>query len=325
MQHVLITGAAGFIGFHLSRVLLEKGFRVTGVDSLNEYYSVQLKRDRLKQLETHPNFAFKHIDLSERVATENLFAHVRFDAVLHMAAQAGVRYSIDNPHAYAQHNLTAFLHVLEGCRAHPVKHFVFASSSSIYGENKLTPFSVEDRADKPVSLYAATKLANEHMAYAYASLFKIPTTGLRFFTVYGPWGRPDMAYFKFTKAIVNGDPIEVFNGGNLLRDFTYVDDVIEALHRLIDLPPTGLQVPYRIHNVGNHQPIKVSSFIDILENVVGRKAIRVPKPMQPGDVSATFADVDSLAASTGFSPSTRIEDGLARFVEWYLSYHASKD
>jgi UDP-glucuronate 4-epimerase len=321
MQHILITGAAGFIGFHLSRQLLKNGYRVSGVDSLNDYYSVTLKRDRLKELEPYPAFSFKHLDLSDRSAAESLFAQHRYDAVVHLAAQAGVRYSIDHPHAYAQHNVTAFLHVLEGCRAHPASHLVFASSSSIYGENKLTPFSVDDRADKPVSLYAATKLANEHMAYAYASLFKIPTTGLRFFTVYGPWGRPDMAYYKFTKAIVEGTPIDVYNNGNLLRDFTYVDDVTEALQRLIGLPPKDLAVPFRLHNVGNHEPMRVSLFLDVLERLIGRKAIRVPKPMQLGDVSTTFANVDSLAAATGFSPSTSVETGLERFVEWYLRYH----
>jgi UDP-glucuronate 4-epimerase len=319
MPHILVTGAAGFIGFHLSRALVQAGHRVTGVDSLNDYYSVQLKRDRLKELEPNAAFTFKHIDLSQRQDAEALFAGDRFDVVVHLAAQAGVRYSIDNPHAYAQHNITAFLHVLEGCRAHPVSHLMFASSSSIYGESKRTPFSVEDRADKPVSFYAATKLANEHMAYAYACLYRIPTTGLRFFTVYGPWGRPDMAYFTFTKAILEDKPIEVFGDGALLRDFTYIDDVTEALQRLVSLPPKD-PIPYCLHNVGNHEPVRISAFLDTLERLIGRKANRIAAPMQPGDVTATFANVDSLAAATGFSPSTKVEAGLGEFVRWYLDY-----
>lgn len=325
MQHILVTGGAGFIGFHLAKALAKGGCRVTGVDSLNDYYDVRLKRARLEQLQRLPDFAFQQLDLSSRPEAEALFARGGFDVVVHLAAQAGVRYSLLNPHAYTQHNVTAFLHVLEGCRANPVKHLLFASSSSVYGESKATPFSVTDQTDKPVSLYAATKLANEHMAYAYAHLFRIPVTGLRFFTVYGPWGRPDMAYFTFAKAIIEGTPVEVYGDGKLLRDFTYVDDVVEALKRLVTTQPANTAVPYQLHNIGNHQPVLVSTFLDILERAIGKKARRVSMPMQPGDVSATFANVDSLAAATGFAPSTSLESGLRRFVDWYVEYRRASE
>lgn len=325
MQHILVTGCAGFIGFHLAKVLLKRGFRVSGLDSLNDYYDVRLKHSRLEQLEKLQNFSFQRLDLSSRLDVEDLFASNAFDVVVHLAAQAGVRYSLQNPHAYTQHNITAFLHVLEGCRAHPIKHLLFASSSSVYGESSATPFSVADQTNKPVSLYAATKLANEHMAHAYAHLFRIPTTGLRFFTVYGPWGRPDMAYFKFAKAIIEGTPVEVYGDGKLLRDFTYIDDVVEALERLIALPPVADSTPFQLHNIGNHQPVQLSVFLDILERAIGKRAHRVSMPMQAGDVSATFANVDSLAAATGFAPSTSLESGLRRFVDWYLEFRKTPE
>lgn len=322
MKHVLVTGAAGFIGFHLTRALLVQGYRVTGVDSLNDYYDVRLKEARLREIGAHGSFSFKRLDLSEREGSEVLFRDGGFESVIHLAAQAGVRYSIQNPHAYTAANVTAFLNVLEGARHHSVQHLLFASSSSVYGAQKKVPFAVEDRVDRPISLYAATKLANEHMAHVYAHLFGIPTTGLRFFTVYGPWGRPDMAYYKFTKAILEGKPIEVYNEGRLQRDFTYIDDIVEALVRLIARPPersTG-QVPFALHNIGNHQPVELMTFIETLERVLGQKTIRAMMPMQPGDVPATYADVTSLNQAAGFAPSTDLESGLRQFVAWYRAY-----
>jgi UDP-glucuronate 4-epimerase len=323
MKHVLVTGSAGFIGFHLSRALLAQDYRVTGVDSLNDYYDVALKRARLNEIGASPRFSFLEMDLSARSATEGLFRDGKFDVVCHLAAQAGVRYSLQNPHAYVENNVTAFLHVLEGCRHHPVEHLLFASSSSVYGAQEKTPFAVEDRVDRPISLYAATKLANEQMAHVYAHLYGIPTTGLRFFTVYGPWGRPDMAYYKFTKAILEGKPIEVYNEGRLQRDFTYIDDIVEGLLRLIERPPAAAagHPAFALHNIGNHQPVELTTFIETLERVLGRTAQRAMLPMQPGDVPATCADVTSLQRVADFAPSTSLETGLKKFATWYRAYH----
>lgn len=336
MSEILVTGAAGFIGYHFSLRLLNEGKKVVGVDNLNDYYSVKLKHDRLAQLRKFPNFRFEQIDLADRTVTHNLFSQVTFAAVVHMAAQAGVRYSLTNPHAYVDSNLVAFVNLLEGCRHQNSPHLVYASSSSVYGNNRKQPFSTDDSVDHPISLYAATKKANELMAHTYSHLYDLPTTGLRFFTVYGPWGRPDMALYKFTEAIQADRAIDVFNHGHLRRDFTYVDDIIESMRRILDRPPQRTAVslekelapgrsdaPYVVYNIGNHQPVELSRFIESIENALGKKAKKNFLPMQPGDVAATFADVADLEAATGFKPQTSIDEGVQRFVRWYLDYHHS--
>ena len=331
---ILVTGAAGFIGSALASALLARGDEVVGVDNMSAYYDVGLKKARLARLKSNPNFKFLPLDVASRQDLAALFASRRFDVVAHLAAQAGVRHSIDNPHAYGEANLTGFLNVLEGCRQSKAGHLVFASSSSVYGSSVNMPFSENDPVDHPVSLYAATKKANELMAHSYAHLYGIACTGLRFFTVYGPWGRPDMAYFKFTRAILAGEPIPVFNRGEMVRDFTYVDDVIEGVMRIIDRPagpdpawnpahptPATSSAPYRIYNIGNNQPVKLMRFIEVLERNLGLKASIELLPMQPGDVPATAADISAIASASGFSPSTPIETGIARFVEWYREYY----
>ncbi len=334
MRKILVTGAAGFIGFHLSRRLLEGGDTVVGLDNLNPYYDVTLKQARLQILQEKENFRFVRVDLSDRKTMEALFADERFEIVVNLAAQAGVRYSLKNPHAYVESNLVGFLNVLEGCRHQQVKHVVFASSSSVYGANTRMPFSVHDNVDHPLSLYAATKKANELMAHAYAALYGLPCTGLRFFTVYGPWGRPDMALFLFTRAILEGRPIDVFNEGRMMRDFTFIDDIIEGLVRVMeripardadwrgDRPdPSASFAPYRLYNIGNNQPVALLDFIAILEGHLGRKAQKNFLPLQAGDVPATFADVDDLSTDVGFKPATPIAEGIRRFVEWYRDYY----
>lgn len=331
---VLVTGAVGFIGFHISRRLLERGDRVIGIDNLNDYYDVGLKRGRLDSLKDYPNFQFQKLDLGNRAGMERLFTQHQPRRVVHMAAQAGVRYSIQNPHVYVDSNIVGFLHVLEGCRTHSVEHLVFASSSSVYGANRTMPFSVHHNVDHPLSLYAATKKSNELMAHTYSHLYHIPTTGLRFFTVYGPWGRPDMATFKFTEAILAGRPIDVYNYGQMRRDFTYVDDIVEGVVRTLDTLPTpdpdwsgyapdpsSSNAPYRIYNIGNNQPVELLRFIEILEDCLGIKAQKNLLPLQAGDVLETYADVDDLMLATGFEPKTPIEVGLQKFVDWYRSYY----
>ena len=334
MAHYLITGAAGFIGYHVSCRLLEKGATVVGLDNLCSYYDVQLKRDRLSQLLDHTSFTFSETDLSDRQAMEHLFSSSQFDVVVHLAAQAGVRYSLENPHSYIDSNVVGFINVLEGCRHSDVGHLLYASSSSVYGANSTMPFSVHDNVDHPVSLYAATKKANELMAHSYSHLYQLPTTGLRFFTVYGPWGRPDMALFLFTERILSGKPIDVFNHGKLRRDFTYIDDIVQGIVRLTDClpqpnpdwdstapdPGTSL-APFRIYNIGNNQPVELMEFIEILERCLGRKAEKNFLPMQPGDVLATCANVDDLMADVGFHPATSIEQGIEHFVRWYRDYY----
>jgi UDP-glucuronate 4-epimerase len=324
VQQVLVTGAAGFIGFHLSQRLLARGDSVVGVDNLNDYYDVALKQGRLAILEDDPNFKFYRFDLSDREAMTRLFAEHPFDVVVNLAAQAGVRYSLKNPYAYVDSNIMGFMNVLEGCRHHPVKHLVFASSSSVYGVNKKIPFAVADRVDAPISLYAATKKANELMAHSYSHLYAIPTTGLRFFTVYGPWGRPDMAYFKFADAIARDRPIDVYNQGQMKRDFTYIDDVIEGVTRVMakcPAPQGESHARYKVYNLGNHQPVELLHFIETLERCLGKTAQKTMLPMQPGDVPITYADVDELMADVGFRPNTPLEVGLERFVAWYRSYY----
>jgi UDP-glucuronate 4-epimerase len=331
---ILVTGAAGFIGMHTAARLLERGDEVVGIDNLNEYYDVRLKRDRLGQLEGHPGFRFIRAELAERGAMERLFGEERFARVIHLAAQAGVRYSLANPHAYVDSNLVGFANVLEGCRHGGVEHLVFASSSSVYGGNTRMPFSEHDNVDHPISLYAATKKSNELMAHVYSHLYALPTTGLRFFTVYGPWGRPDMALFLFTRAILSGRPIDVFNHGKMQRDFTYIDDIVEGVIRATDRvagadpefdpakpDPATSAAPYRIYNIGNHRPVALMAYVEALEAALGLRAEKNFLPMQPGDVPATYADTDALRAATGFAPSTPIEQGVARFVDWYRSYY----
>lgn len=336
-MRVLVTGAAGFIGFHLVRRLLAEGVEVTGVDSLSDYYDVRLKQDRLAEIGTPANFQFRHLDLADPNATAPLFATGRFESVVHLAAQAGVRYSLTNPHAYARNNVDAFLNVLEGCRHNEVRHLLYASSSSVYGANTALPFSTHQNVDHPLSLYAATKKANELMAHTYSNLYGLPTTGLRFFTVYGPWGRPDMAMFRFADAILHGYEIDVYNHGRMRRDFTFVDDIIEALVRLLAKPatpnadwdgadpdPATSRAPYRLYNIGNNNPVELLRLIQVMEAELGMKAKMRMLPMQPGDVPATYADVDDLSALTGFAPSTPIEVGVRRFLQWYQEYRARR-
>ena len=327
---VLLTGAAGFIGFHLAKALLAAGADVAGIDNLNDYYDPALKLARLAALPKSERFVFEQLDVANGPDILNLFDRVRPDVVIHLAAQAGVRYSIENPRAYTTANIEGFLSILEGCRAHPVRHLIYASSSSVYGANVKVPFHEDDPVNSPVSLYAATKRANELMAQVYAHLYAVPASGLRFFTVYGPWGRPDMAYYSFARSIMAGRPIEVFNRGQMRRDFTYIDDAVAAIVRLIDAPPDiaarkldlAPSAPHIIYNIGNHTPVALDAFIAALEAALGRKAEKRYVGMQPGDVPATFADCERLSRVTGFQPSTPVEDGLARFAAWFLAYHA---
>ena len=336
MKKILVTGAAGFIGFHLSKRLLERGDEVVGLDNLNDYYDVNLKLSRLKQITMQESFKPVRLDLADRDGMARLFKEEVFDVVVNLAAQAGVRYSLINPLAYVDTNLVGFVNILEGCRHNGVKHLVFASSSSVYGANTHMPFSVHHNVDHPVSLYAATKKSNELMAHTYASLYKLPSTGLRFFTVYGPWGRPDMALFLFTKAILEGTPIDVFNYGKMQRDFTYIDDIVEGVVRVIDrIPepnpgwsgdkpdPSTSYAPYKLFNIGNHNPVELMQFIEVLEDCLGKKAAKNLLPIQAGDVPATYADVDDLISDVGFKPSTTIEDGIKNFVDWYKEYYKS--
>lgn len=320
---VLVTGAAGFIGFHLARRLLAEGLQVLGVDSLNAYYDPQLKQDRLTQLQGQPGFAFEQLDLADRAGVAALFARERFDAVLHLAAQAGVRYSVDHPMAYLDSNLAGTMTLLEGCRHQGTAHLVYASSSSIYGAARTLPLSEAQMTDQPVSLYAATKKANELLVHSYSHLYGIPATGLRLFTVYGPWGRPDMAIFKFVRAILAGEPIDIYNHGVMRRDFTFVDDVVEAIWRVLQRPPVRSdgQAPARVLNVGNSSPVPLIQFVESIEQALGRPAQRRMLPMQPGDVPETWADVSQLAALTGFSPQTDLALGVQRFVDWYRGYY----
>jgi UDP-glucuronate 4-epimerase len=322
-QHVLVTGAAGFIGMHVARALCDVGARVTGADNLDPYYDVSLKKARLAELAARPAFAFEHADLADPAACERLLSPDTFTSVVHLAAQPGVRYSLVNPDAYVRNNLVAFGHVLERCRHCRIAHLVYASSSSVYGANHDLPFSEDQSVDHPVSLYAATKKANELMAHSYSHLFGLPTTGLRFFTVYGPWGRPDQAPMLFTKAIVEGRPIDVFNRGDMARDFTYIDDVAEGVLRTLERPPQASHgnAPYAIYNIGNHEAVSLDAFIGLLEALLGRRALRNERPMQPGDVKATYASIERLQRDTGFAPSTPLADGLARFVDWYRRYY----
>ncbi len=322
-MRILVTGASGFIGYHVSRRLLDRGDTVVGLDNMNDYYDVSLKEARLAQIASHERFEFHHLDLVDRSGMETLFAQ-GFDGVVHLAAQAGVRYSLENPRAYIDSNIVGFLNILEGCRHHTIPHLVYASSSSVYGANREIPFSVEHNVDNPVSLYAATKKSNELMAHAYSHLYRIPSTGLRFFTVYGPWGRPDMAIFLFTKAIVEGRPIDVFNYGKMRRDFTYIDDIAEGVIRVLDRPPTDENPgtpPYRVYNIGNHQPVELGRMIEIIETGLGKKAEKRMLPMQPGDVLETYADIEALRRDTGFQPQTPIEDGINHFIAWYRDFY----
>jgi UDP-glucuronate 4-epimerase len=333
-QRILVTGAAGFIGFHLSKRLLERGDVVVGLDNLNDYYEVSLKEARINKLTEKDNFNFVRLDLADRQGMADLFVRERFDVVINLAAQAGVRYSLINPHAYIDANLVGFTNVLEGCRHSMVKHLVYASSSSVYGANTAMPFSVHDNVDHPLSLYAASKKANELMAHTYSHLYQLPTTGLRFFTVYGPWGRPDMALFLFAKAILAGKPIDVFNHGRMRRDFTYIDDIVEGVMQVADRPaapnpqwsgaqpdPGTSAAPYRLYNIGNNNPVELMRLIEVLESALDKRAEKNFLPIQPGDVPATYADVDDLIRDVGFKPATSIEEGVARFVEWYRGYY----
>ena len=331
---VLVTGAAGFIGMHVVERLLARGDQVVGLDDLNDYYDVALKEARLDRLLPHPEFSFVRVDVADRSSVAQTFADEGFDTVIHLAAQAGVRYSIENPHAYVDSNLVGFMNILEGCRHHHIKHLVYASSSSVYGANTTTPFSVHDNVDHPLSLYAASKKANELMAHTYANLYSLPVTGLRFFTVYGPWGRPDMALFLFTRNILAGDPIDVFNYGNHRRDFTYIDDIVEGVLRTHDTvatpnpewsgaqPDSGTSfAPYRLYNIGNSKPVELLTYIEVLEECLGIKAQKNLLPLQPGDVPDTYADVGDLSKDVGYRPSTPIKEGIARFVAWYKEFY----
>jgi len=333
-MRILVTGTAGFIGSYVAQALLKQGDEVIGIDNLNDYYDVSLKEDRLTPLSAHKNFTDIRADLADRDRIDQIFKEHQPEQVVHLAAQAGVRYSIQNPHAYADSNLSGMLNILEGCRNYGIKHLVYASSSSVYGANTQMPFSIHHNVDHPVSLYAATKKANELMAHSYSNLYNIPTTGLRFFTVYGPWGRPDMAYFSFTKKILAKEPIDVFNFGKCKRDFTYIDDIVEGVIRTLnhtatpnpawssDAPDTGTSyAPYRIYNIGNNQPVELLRFIEVIEECLGLKAEKNLLPLQPGDVPATFANIDDLVNDVGFKPATTIEDGIANFISWYQDYY----
>ncbi|RFU64426.1 NAD-dependent epimerase [Peribacillus saganii] len=333
-MNILVTGAAGFIGFHLSKRLLAQGYHVIGVDNLNEYYDIRLKKERLKLLEKHNHFKFFKIDLANQDLINSIFEEKAIKIVINLAAQAGVRYSLHNPHSYVHSNLFGFMNILEACRHYQVEHLIYASSSSVYGANSKVPFSTTDSVDHPVSLYAATKKSNELMAHTYSHLFNIPTTGLRFFTVYGPWGRPDMAYYSFTRDIMEGNKIKVFNYGDMSRDFTYIDDIIEGILRLLNNPPqsnsewdkenpepSSSNAPYKIYNIGNNNPVKLMVFIHILEKLIGKKAKVEFLPMQPGDVKETYADITDLQENIGFSPTTTLETGLGYFVDWYKKFH----
>jgi len=334
MSKILVTGASGFIGSHLCHRLLADGHNVVGLDNLNDYYNVRLKKDRLRRLEVQPDFCFIKMDLVDRENLSELFAQERFDIVANLAAQPGVRYSIKNPHAYINSNIVGFANILEGCRHNGVKHLVYASSSSVYGANESVPFSVHDNVDHPLSLYAASKKANELMAHTYSHLYDLPTTGLRFFTVYGPWGRPDMAYFLFTRAILEGEPIDVYNHGKMRRDFTYIDDIVEGVVRVLDQPaapnpnwdgkcpdPGTSKAPWRIYNIGNNNPVELMDFIRAIEETLGVKAEMKKMPMQPGDMLETFANIDSLAEQADFRPTTSIKEGIRAFVDWYRKYY----
>ncbi len=334
---VLVTGAAGFIGMHVSRYLLTRGDEVVGIDNLNDYYDVQLKEDRLAQLRAFDMFRFVRVDMADREAMDGLFAAEDFQRVINLAAQPGVRYSLQNPHAYINSNIVGFLHLLEGCRHYRVEHLVYASSSSVYGANTHMPYSVHQNVDHPLSLYAATKKSNELMAHTYSHLYGLPTTGLRFFTVYGPWGRPDMSPSLFTSAILAGRPIDVFNEGNMQRDFTYIDDIVTGVVRVLDRAPqadpsfdpaapdpASSTAPYRLYNIGNHQPVALMTFIGAIEKAVGQPAVKNMLPMQAGDVAATYADVDDLRRELGFAPQTSLDDGIERFVAWYRAYYTDR-
>lgn len=334
MKQILVTGAAGFIGYHTCEKLLASGFEIVGIDNLNDYYDVNLKKARLARLQDKRNFSFIPLDLADRQGMEDLFSSRKFDTVIHLAAQAGVRYSIQNPHAYIDSNLVGFIHILEGCRHHQVQHLTYASSSSVYGANTTLPFSIHDNVDHPLSLYAATKKANELMAHTYSNLYGLPTTGLRFFTVYGPWGRPDMALFLFTDAIIKGRPIDVFNHGEMQRDFTYIDDIVEGVIRVAARPaqsnplwsgadpdPGSSFAPWRVYNIGNHSPVELLKFIKTIEEKLGKKAQLNLLPLQPGDVPATCADVADLMKDVDFKPATSIEVGIGHFIDWYRDYY----
>jgi UDP-glucuronate 4-epimerase len=328
---ILVTGASGFIGFHLSKRLLAQGHHVIGVDNLNDYYDVRLKYERLNQLENNDRFTFYKVDLADSIGLNKIFESHSIPIVINLAAQAGVRYSLTHPHSYVHSNLVGFVNILEACRHYQVEHLLYASSSSVYGANTKTPFSTHDSVDHPVSIYAATKKANELMAHTYSHLFNIPTTGLRFFTVYGPWGRPDMAYYSFTQDIIEGNPIKVYNNGDMRRDFTFIDDIVEGIVKLLgqppepdpnrDLDPSTSHAPYKIYNIGNNSPVRLMDFIHTLENLIGKKAKIEFLPMQPGDVKETYADITDLQKAAGFSPSTPLEIGLGHFVDWYKKYH----
>lgn len=331
---ILLTGAAGFIGMHTALRLLERGDEVVGIDNLNDYYDVSLKQARLERLTAYPNFRFIQIDVADTPIVEKLFRESKFQRVIHLAAQAGVRYSLQNPHAYIQSNLVGFANILEGCRQGKIGHLVYASSSSVYGGNAKLPFSEHDNIDHPVSLYAATKKSNELMAHTYSHLFGVPTTGLRFFTVYGPWGRPDMSPFLFARAILEGRAIDVFNHGNMMRDFTFIDDIVEGVVRVLDKPaeaspefdaerpdPGSSNVPYRVFNIGNNEPVKLMAYIEALEVAIGKTTARNFLPMQPGDVPATYADTTELDAWVGFKPNTPLSEGVSRFIDWYRGYY----
>ncbi|MFJ8257591.1 NAD-dependent epimerase [Peribacillus asahii] len=334
MKKVLVTGAAGFIGFHLSNRLLKEGYKVIGIDNINDYYDVNLKYSRLEILQSEENFTFEKVSLEDKDAVDSVFAKYKPEIVVNLAAQAGVRYSLENPHAYIESNIVGFTNILEGSRHHKVEQLIYASSSSVYGANTSLPFSVHDNVDHPISLYAATKKANELMAHTYSHLYGIPTTGLRFFTVYGPWGRPDMALFLFTKAIINGEPIKVFNNGNMMRDFTYVDDIVESIYRLTlrnpepnpewsgkNPDPGTSYAPYKVYNIGNNNPVKLMDFIEAIENKLGIEAKKDFMPLQAGDVPETYANVEDLFRDIDFRPQTSIKDGIGNFVDWYLEYY----
>lgn len=332
-MNILITGAAGFIGFHTAEKLLQQGESIVGIDNLNDYYTPQLKEDRLKLLSSYKNFTFVKLDINDNDGLENLFSKYKFTDVIHLAAQAGVRYSLKNPRAYVDANLAGFVNILECCRHNDIKHLIFASSSSVYGANIKKPFTESDRVDHPVSLYAATKKANELLAHSYASLYNLPCTGLRFFTVYGPWGRPDMAYFKFVKNIINGTTIDVYNNGSMRRDFTYIDDIVNGVLQVLKKPAQPdpdwsskisaeiSYAPYRIYNIGNGNPVQLLDFIKTIENILGKKAVLNMQPMQDGDVTETFADISLLREQFGYQPKIKIADGMKRFVDWYKNYY----